>query len=105
MDTLTFRGRTYRVECNFNALCAFSDYKGCKDFSCLSGELSYQDLLRLLVFCVNEGERLEGRPHDHASEDFGVGGLQETRDLITAFTAILNRQTSAGEDGDAPGQP
>lgn len=93
MDTLSYRGQVYSVECNFNALCAYADLVGSKDFSCLICELSYGDWLRLMTCCINEGERLMGKAHDYAPDFFGLGNLEESAKALTSFIDIYRRQT------------
>lgn len=97
MDRLTIGNKEYRVECNFNALISYMDRKGEKDLAFLSETLSLQDMLLLMVCSINEGERLEGRPHDYTPIDFGTGGSLEMAEVIGKFMQIFQKQNTAAD--------
>ena len=96
MDQLTYKGQIYGVECNFNALCACADMLGARDFGYLDN-MALGRWLQLMTCCINEGERLSGRPHDHKPEEFGTG-LAESAGLVSEFISIYNRQMGASPD-------
>lgn len=98
MDRLTIGGTEFRVECNFNAITAYMDEKGESDLSFLTpGRMGMRDWLLMLSCCVNEGERLEGRRHDYRPEDFGLGKIGESVQILPKFIEIFGKQNAAEE--------
>jgi len=96
MDRLTIQGKEYRVECNFNAIIDYMEQKGEKDLAFLaSGDMSMRDWLILMRCAINEGERLEGRPHDHTADEFGQVSMIEMGPVLQRFIDIFGKQNRA----------
>lgn len=98
MDRLTIAGKTYRVECNFNAILAYMDLRGEKDMSFLSGELGLREWLDMMTAAINEGERLDGKEHSHTSEEFGEILMLDMATVIQEFIAIFGKQNAIEGD-------
>lgn len=102
MDRLTIQGKEYRVECNFNAISDYMTQKGETTLAFLEQPLSMQDQFTLMVCCINEGERLEGREHSYTAKDLGAGSMLATAEAIRDFLLIFSRQNGAVEEEDKP---
>lgn len=99
METLTINGNIYRVECNFNAIIDYMEQKGEKDLSFLAnGDMSMRDWLLLMRCSINEGERLEGRPHEHTAEEFGAISMIEMGPILQRFIDIFGKQNKTSAD-------
>lgn len=98
MDRLTIAGKSYRVECNFNAILAYMDLHGEKDMSFLAGELGLREWLDLMTAAINEGERLDGKEHSHTSEEFGACLMLDMAGVIQQFIMIFGKQNAVAEE-------
>lgn len=100
MKYISISGKKYRVEANFNAIIDFMEQKGEKDVSFLAGELSMKDWTMLMVASVNEGERLDGKPHDLTMKDVGVLPFVAVSSAVQEFIKVFSEQ-NAGESAEA----
>lgn len=100
MRHISISGKKYRVEANFNAIMDFMEQKGEKDIAFLAGELSMKDWTMLMVACVNEGERLDGKPHDLTMENVGTLSFVEVSSAVQEFIKVFSEQ-NAGEASEA----
>lgn len=94
MDKLNISGREVRVECNFNAIMAFMEMRGLKNLDFLSQEFTTPQWLDMMACCINEGERLEGRPADFTALKLGELPMMEIAGLLTSFITVFARQCS-----------
>lgn len=91
-DTIVLGGIEYRVEANWNALSAFLKEVG-RDT--IDGLISFKNLRPseipiLMVACITEGERLEGREFNMTALD--LGAIIKIEDA-NAFLDIYVRQS------------
>ena len=98
MRHISISGKQYRVEANFNAIMAFMETKGEKDIAFLTGELSLKDWTMLMIASINEGERLDGKPHDLKLEDLGILSFMEVSKAVQEFIQVFSDQNAGDTD-------
>ena len=100
-DTIVIGGKTYRVEVNWNALSAFLAAVGRDTIEDLAtfNNIRPSEITGLMVACIAEGERLDGRECKLTALDLGA---VINPDDVAAFMDIYIRQSSPKQDVDAP---
>ena len=92
-DYIEIAGKRYRMESNWNALMAFLDAVGRNTIDELSkiGTLRPSELTNLMVACLTEGERLDGREFTMSALDLGAlvtpAKVREFLDIYAAQSA------------------
>lgn len=99
-DYITIAGREYRVEANWNAQVAYLVATGRDTMGDLShlGDIRPSDVAPLMVACIAEGERLDGRESDLTAAR--IGELCDYGKL-TEFLGIFARQITP-QGGEEP---
>lgn len=95
-DFIEIGGKSYRVEANWNATVDFLEARGTNDLSALQalGQISPIDATLLMVSCVREGERLEGRECDLTAAALGEMRPAEVASAISQFLAVYVKQSA-----------
>lgn len=97
-DFLTIADRQYRVEVNWNAIVAYLEATGRDTMDSLSllGQIRPSDLAPLMVACICEGERLEGRECDLTAERIGeLCDFAKLTEFLQIYARQANPQTPA----------
>jgi hypothetical protein len=95
MDYIELGGRRLRVEVNWNAYEAFLDLMGKGSFDDLSAllmDFSPKTVKRLMTACINEGERMDGKP-GYTPEEIGEM-ISRNGAEINDFMVIYTRQST-----------
>ena len=100
-DYIEIMGKRFRVESNWNALTAFLEAVGRNTLDELSkiGTLRPSELTNLMVACLAEGERLDGREFTMSALDLGA---LITPDNVREFLEIYVRQSNPKLNQEAP---
>lgn len=103
MDYIELGGRKLRVEVNWNAYEAFLDLMGKGSFDDLSAllmDISPKTVKRLMTACINEGERMDGKP-GYTPEEIGEMISRDGHEM-SAFLAIYTRQSTPAVPEEKP---
>lgn len=100
-DYIIIGGKKYRVEVNWNALAAFLREVGRDTIEDLAtfNNIRPSEITGLMVACIAEGERLDGRECKLTALDLGA---VINPDDVAAFMDIYIRQSSPKQEVDAP---
>ena len=100
-DYIIINGTKYRVEVNWNALAAFLREVGRDTIEDLAtfNNIRPSEITCLMVACIAEGERLDGRECKLTSLDLGA---VIKPDDVAAFMDIYLRQSAPKRDVEAP---
>lgn len=100
-DYIEIAGQRYRVESNWNALMAFLDAVGRNTLDELSqlGTLRPSELTALMVACITEGERLDGKEFTMSALDLGA---LVTPAKVREFLDIYASQSAPRLDAEEP---
>lgn len=94
-DFITIAGKQYRVEANWNAQVAYLVATGRDTMGGLTqlGSIRPSDVAPLMVACIAEGERLEGRESDLTAERIGeVCSYDDFKAFLDIFGRQINPQ-------------
>lgn len=97
MRYLNIAGKEYRVEANFNAIMDFMEQIGERDLDFLTKGLSLKQWVSMMICCINEGERLDNKPHSLTRESLGELSFVEVSAAVQSFIKIFSLQNGADE--------
>ena len=100
-DYIIINGTKYRVEVNWNALAAFLREVGRDTIEDLASfnNIRPSEVTALMVSCIAEGERLDGRGCTINALDLGAVMTPED---VAAFMEIYIRQSAPKRDVEEP---
>ena len=94
---IAIAGRQRRVEANWNAITSYLTSRGKNTLQGLSdiSAMPPTEIPHLMVACINEGERLDGRDASLTAEWIGENcRMAEMTEFITAFCRMVTPQVS-----------